>query len=635
MDLLCPNCGRNLPEDAQICPSCKAVQHLNRRRRAEAFRGDAPPRVSRRIQPEKTEDISEQELYRRQGEIPEPEQYLPAGLRRQKEISQQGVRYVRHSPERVRKKVDGKPVLKNPPIYRKSHKRLKMVLIFLLMVLFFTLSSGAYLLFRTESGQQLMAEWGWSVARTDAYITLGKQLMDQAYFTRSLEALKVAIEREPRNVDALLYMAQDYLALGMEDEAVEIYESLISDIAPQHPSAYRQLINIYQSHGYYAESLALMEQAADSTLGTQEFQVMIRNYTPKAPVFSHLEGRYNEDIDVTISIPEGETVYYTTDETDPSESGLIYSEGTKIHVSEGKLTLKAIGFTEQGIPSEQVTARYTVIIPTPAAPKSNYASGVYKNAPKVSLRPGDEDAKKNKEIVAIYYTLDGRQATTESTLYTGPIQLPVGDSTLRAISVDKKGKVSYEMKVTYKVQGNLKRMFSDENDSFKNLSLYKTTYQTFVKAWGKPESYEALPREKWYGDEIESYEARYSWGSARFAVKTAGKEPVLYYLDTSNTKMTAPRSTRVGMSAQDVMDKFRDLGHVALDDDGNRLLYNWNSANVQFGTYRKDADGGYAIHYYDPIDEKQTIFAELTYYLSADMGEVSHILWRRYQITNP
>ena len=178
---------------------------------------------------------------------------------------------------------------------------------------------------------------------------------------------------------------------------------------------------------------------------------MLEEYTPETPEFNLLEGRYNEEIDVTISIPEGETVYYTTDGTDPSESGEIYTEGTVIHVAEGKMTVKAIGFDEKGTPSEQITANYTIVIPTPAAPKSNYASGVYKTAPKVTLRPGSEDKKENAQIVAIYYTLDGREATEESTLYTEPIQLPVGDCTLRAIAKAKNGKLSYEMKVTYSV----------------------------------------------------------------------------------------------------------------------------------------------------------------------------------------
>lgn len=122
----------------------------------------------------------------------------------------------------------------------------------------------------------------------------------------------------------------------------------------------------------------------------------------------------------------------------------------------------------------------------------------------------------NPPFVAMYYTLDGRQATTESTLYNPdePIQLPIGKSTLRAIAVAANGKISYEMNVTYEVEGNLKRMFS-ASDTFRNMELYKTGYKTFTKAWGTPQSYEVLPQEEWYSPEMESYEAVYSWGTGR------------------------------------------------------------------------------------------------------------------------
>jgi len=294
------------------------------------------------------------------------------------------------------------------------------------------------------------------------------------------------------------------------------------------------------------------------------------------------------------------------------------------------MTVKAIGFTADGTPSEQIEANYTIIIPTPAAPKSNYASGVYKKAPKVSLRPGSEDKKENEKIVAIYYTLDGREATTESTLYDPehPIQLPIGKSRLRAIAVHENGKISYEMNVTYEVQGNLKNMFNS-NDTFKNMELFRTGYNSFTKNWGKPQSYEPLPTEEWYGPDMESYEAVYSWGTARFTIKTSDGSPVLYALDTTNSKMTAPRTTRVGMSSEDVLGKFRDLGQAPLDDAGNRLLYNLNSGNYQFGTFRREADGKYAIHYYYPIGDKQEIFVELSYYLDAG-GKVERIVWQRY-----
>lgn len=647
--MICPNCGRELPDTARICPGCSAVQRVFKRRHADADLPEPgePVRVSRRVAPQQSETKHQREnVQQNRGDRQEPvrnertpmrpgdrigygDHHVPIGLARQVERQQTQAREVRRAPDRIRKKIDARPAMMDPPIYRKSHKRLLRVLFVIILIVLFVVSAGAYMLFQTESGQHMMATWGWEVARTDAYVTLGRELLEQAYFTRSLEMLSVAVEREPENVDALVLMGQAYTELGRIEEAKSIYLSLIEKIAPAHPSAYRNLIKILQSEGYNAEALALMKIASQNASSTQEFDVMLREYTPESPKFSWEEGRYNEEKDLTISVPEGQTVYYSIDGTDPSESGLVYTPGTVIHIPEGKMTVKAIGFTQDGTPSEQIEANYTVIIPTPAAPKSNYASGVYKKAPKVTLRPGSEDKKENAMIVAIYYTLDGRQATTESTLYTEPIQLPVGDSRLRAIAVASNGKVSYEMNVTYKVEGNLKNMFGSK-DTFKNMELYKTGYKTFTKNWGSPKSYEVLPEDQWYSPDMESYEAVYNWGVARFCIKTKDGSPVLYYLDTSNGKMTAPRTTRVGMDAETVLGKYRDLGQAALDADGNRLLYNYNSGNYQFGTYRKEEDGNYAIHYYYPIGDDKEVFVELSYYLDKD-NDVARIVWQRYR----
>lgn len=617
----CVQCGRALPADAKACPYCGlAVPVRKRRRSSDAPAIDRPAYQRRTGSAEENGDSKG---------VPAGTASLlgiPKGLRHDPETGRK-VRVVRHSPARESIRIDALPVEKKPAIYKNTHKRLKRAMLLVLLFTVAVVSATAYSLFGTENGQQLMAGWGWSVAQTDAYVTLGKSYLDQAYYTRALELLSVAVEREPENVDALVYMAQTYTELGQEDDAVQIYESLINRIAPSHPSAYRNLIRIYEQRGLTAEALSLMKKATENT-GTQEFSIMLREYTPATPALSKQAGRYNEAIDVVISTPEGETVYYTTDGTDPSEAGQVYQKGTVIHIPEGKMTVKAIGFTETGVPSEQVEANYTVIIPTPAAPKANYASGKYKKAPKVSLRPGDEDARKNKEIVAIYYTLDGRQATMDSTLYTGPIQLPVGDCELRAISVAKNGKISYEMRVTYSVEGNLKRKYTAD-DTFKNLGLFRTTYTGFVKTYGMPDSYDELPEEERYSPDMICHVARYAWGTAKFAQKNEKASAVLYALDTTNAKMTAPRSTRVGLKGSEVMDKFQDLGHPALDEDGNRLLYNLNSAGYTFGTYRKEADGLYAIHYYTPADDKHTVFLELSYYLD-QKGIVKRIVWQRY-----
>ena len=51
--MICPNCGRELPDTARVCPSCSAVQRVFRRRHADVDQPDtqAGVRVERTVQP--------------------------------------------------------------------------------------------------------------------------------------------------------------------------------------------------------------------------------------------------------------------------------------------------------------------------------------------------------------------------------------------------------------------------------------------------------------------------------------------------------------------------------------------------------------------------------------------------------
>nr|WP_294468926.1 chitobiase/beta-hexosaminidase C-terminal domain-containing protein [uncultured Sellimonas sp.] len=70
---------------------------------------------------------------------------------------------------------------------------------------------------------------------------------------------------------------------------------------------------------------------------------------------------------------------------------------------------------------------------------------VYDNVQELTLSSEEEGT--------IYYTLDGSEATVDSTKYTEPIQLnQEGETTVRAIFVNKKGIESVEVQKTYTIQ---------------------------------------------------------------------------------------------------------------------------------------------------------------------------------------
>ena len=168
--MICPNCGRELPDTARVCPSCNAVQRAYRRKRAEADVETQTPRahVARRVTPQ-TDAQHQREQTRAQniGTVSTPNRVptvdktkksgqgsrMPIGLEKQKAYEQAKVRHVRHAPDNLRRKIDSSPENLNPPIYQRSHKRLLHVLLAVLMLLLFIGAAGGYMLINTENGQ--------------------------------------------------------------------------------------------------------------------------------------------------------------------------------------------------------------------------------------------------------------------------------------------------------------------------------------------------------------------------------------------------------------------------------------------------------------------------------------------------
>ena len=148
--MICPNCGRELPDTVRVCPGCSAVQRVFKRRHADADipEPSEPVRVSRRIAPDhsQTSSVGNQESKQnastpdqraKQGNIPRSGSagQVPIGLSKQASREQAQVRHVRRAPDHIRRKIDARPAMMDPPIYRKSHKRLLTVVFIILLII--------------------------------------------------------------------------------------------------------------------------------------------------------------------------------------------------------------------------------------------------------------------------------------------------------------------------------------------------------------------------------------------------------------------------------------------------------------------------------------------------------------------
>ncbi|MFA5499050.1 MAG: chitobiase/beta-hexosaminidase C-terminal domain-containing protein [Candidatus Cloacimonadia bacterium] len=158
--------------------------------------------------------------------------------------------------------------------------------------------------------------------------------------------------------------------------------------------------------------------------------------------FSLPAGNYETKKELKISCnQEDAEVYYTTDDSEPSQSSIKYVDPIQIDKS---MTIKAIGYKKGWQTSEIKGAKYTLVT---AEPVFDPPAGFYDTVLKVSISCQTLEA-------VIYYTLDGSEPTDSAEEYTEPIEVSTSTTIIAKASREgwSESKVSsadYDIDVKY------------------------------------------------------------------------------------------------------------------------------------------------------------------------------------------
>lgn len=138
---------------------------------------------------------------------------------------------------------------------------------------------------------------------------------------------------------------------------------------------------------------------------------VVDGLNPENPVISPESGTtFDSSLSVSmLCASEGATIHYTTDGSEPTMESPVYK---RFRVN-GKTTVKARAFYENGAASEIVTAEYA--LGRCAEPVISTTSGetFYHKGNQVSIAYDCEEG-------VVYYTTDGSEPTNESPVYEGP-----------------------------------------------------------------------------------------------------------------------------------------------------------------------------------------------------------------------
>ncbi len=246
-------------------------------------------------------------------------------------------------------------------------------------------------------------------------------------------SVKRALELEPNNLEAKLFLAEIYVLRGDSREAVILLEEVRQE-QPDSKEVYQQLIQLYEERKDYEAIRLLCEQVDDI-----EILELFSEYIPEIPEFDTAEGVHTEPIMVGILAEEDCKIYYTLDGTDPRQ-GLEYRNPIPVEPDQ-EVHIRALTKNSYNIYSEEVEGDFYVELLKPEVPKVTPSGGSFYNQQPITVEV--------PEGCKVYYTWGGTEPTTESRRYTEPIYLPEGNNILSLIVVDQYGMTSDVLKCNY------------------------------------------------------------------------------------------------------------------------------------------------------------------------------------------
>lgn len=295
---------------------------------------------------------------------------------------------------------------------RKKALRRKRRIVLLIMALIVVLAGAGFYVIYQNSYNGIMKK-AQKAAQSKDYTTA------EAYY-------KQAISKNTKKADAYTGLADVYLLQDKTDEGTTLFEEAVSKQSG-NVELYKACMDFYLKSDQNMEIPELLDSVSDSMLEK------LSDYVVDEPKFSLEDSTTYDDVQKLLLTADKDTIYYTTDGADPDLTSTKYtSEG--IQISEGETTIKAIAVNKKGVPSSISKKIYTVEFPVEDAPAVSPSTGQYDEAVQIEV--------KVPEGYTAYYTTDGTDPTTASTKYTGPIDMPKGETLFKVVLVNGKGRMS-------------------------------------------------------------------------------------------------------------------------------------------------------------------------------------------------
>lgn len=212
-----------------------------------------------------------------------------------------------------------------------------------------------------------------------------------------------------------------------------LFDLIVAD--PTDKDAVLRLKELYLESGDIESVFDLASEIRDYETSELLYDIILNQ-----PEFNYKSGTYDESINLTITSSEGCKVFYTTDGSPAGVNSIPYTEPIIIS-SSGTTTIHAVSVNPDGIVSDDYAAVYEIISSKVDSPNVFPQSGTYNTDTEIVIDiPSGYTA---------YYTLDGSEPGTDSSVYKKGMIIPYGNHVFTVKFINTNGNSSESVSRVY------------------------------------------------------------------------------------------------------------------------------------------------------------------------------------------
>ena len=246
-------------------------------------------------------------------------------------------------------------------------------------------------------------------------------------YERAVEYLERAKELKGDDLEISFLESNYYYQLGEKEKAVDVLIKLLSGGQLEYTDkerVYESIISIWDEEEKYEEINSLLLKFQDNDMINQ-----FQQYIAMTPEFGYAPGSYDEMVLLKISANTTGEIYYTMDGSTPDKNSQVYI--APLLLEAGEYQIAALFVNDYGIESEVARGWYEINLIVPDPPEVMLYSGSYHIPTAVEVVVPENGT--------VHYTIDGNNPTKDSPRYTEPVQIPLGRSNFKFVTISEEG----------------------------------------------------------------------------------------------------------------------------------------------------------------------------------------------------